>query len=119
MLVGKEGRPDAPVPIGPPPRKLVAKNLREGSGQIAYQGDELTVRYFLLEYGTNRILEDRWREPATFTLGDGEMSPSWEKALPGMKVGGRRELVLPEGGAFIPTPQVYVIDLLSIRAGSR
>jgi peptidylprolyl isomerase len=115
ILRGTEGRPDVPIPQGPPPERLVIKEIEKGSGRPAQVGDEMFVRYFRFEYGTNRILEDQWRKPLPpFTLGAGQMSPAWEKGLPGARAGSRRELIMPKAGAFVSVPQVHVIDVVSV-----
>jgi peptidylprolyl isomerase len=125
-LVGRP-RPKIPVPDAPPPRKLVVKDLIDGSGARAEAGDMLTVEYFGIRY-TGGIFSNSWDngEPFEFRLGsnDPAVSPGWEKGLLGMKVGGRREMILPpdllyHGGAppdARPDEAViYVIDLLNAR----
>jgi len=118
VLEGEEGRPDAPVPVGAAPSKLLIKDLKEGTGQPAKDGDELTVRYFRVAYEGHDLYEDHWREPSPpFVLGSGQMVEPWENGLPGIKEGGRREFVVPAAMTFAKSPEIYVIDVLSIKAG--
>jgi peptidylprolyl isomerase len=111
---------------GRPPSDLVVKNLIEGAGAEAADGDELTVEYVGIYYDGSRFTNS-WerRKPFEFELGgdEGLINPGWEKGLKGMRVGERRELVVPpkylyRGGAPLgATPAdtlVYVIDLLRI-----
>lgn len=121
--VGTE--PSVELPKGAPPKKLVVKDLREGDGEEAKNGDELTTQ-FVAAYVTGERFESSWEpgnRPFTFRLGADESSPGWERGLPGMRVGGRRELIIPPKltsrfgvppGTGPEQTLVYVIDLLEI-----
>jgi peptidylprolyl isomerase len=117
-------RPQIDAPSRPPPRKPVAKDLVVGSGAGVKFGDLLTVEYFGIRY-TGEEFSSSWDNggPFEFRLGsnDPAVSPGWEKGLVGMKVGGRRELILPPellyhgGGPPNLRPDeavIYEIDLL-------
>lgn len=116
ILVGREGRPDVPVPQGPPPTKLALEDLEKGSGIPAEKGDEISVRYFNFDYKSHRVYEDRWNDvqPFSFVLGSDEVLDAWETGLKGMKAGGRRELIVPKAISYGNVDQIYVIELLSI-----
>ncbi len=122
----KRTRPKVEVPKGPAPTKLVEKELIEGSGPEAKSGDEVTVQYAGVLYKTGKEFDASWNrgEPFSFTLGGGEVIPGWDKGVEGMKVGGRRMLIIPpelaygsQGVGPIPPEStlVFVIDLLSIK----
>lgn len=119
--------PKLALPTGAPPRDLVVRDLIKGDGKAAKRGDELTVEYIGVYYDGSPFTNS-WKrsKPFEFTLGGDSpfINPGWEKGIPGMRVGGRRELVIPpkllyEGGAPPgSTPSdtlVYVIDLVAIR----
>lgn len=103
-------------PQGPEPKKVVVKDLKEGSGPAAKDGDELSVRYTNFDYNTGQTYEERWKPPRPFTfeLGGGEALDAWETGLKGMKPKGRRALIVPAKVAYGRVPQVYVLELLSI-----
>lgn len=119
----KKTKPKVKVPSGAPPKSLEVKDLEEGSGAAAKSGDAVTVNYVGVDYKTGKEFDASWDrgEPFTFTLGGGEVIPGWEKGVEGMKVGGRRELVIPPGLGYgstgsppaIPPNEtlVFVIDL--------
>lgn len=106
-----------PIPAGPPPAKLVVVDLKKGSGRPAGNGDELSVRYFNFAFDGHQVYEDSWRRPTPpFVLGGGQRVEAWEDGLPGIRAGGRRELVVPGGGAtFAGAPEIYVVEAISIR----
>ena len=119
-------KPKVKVPKGPPPKKLVVKDLEEGKGPEAELGDEVTVEYVGVLYSNGKQFDASWDrgEPFTFELGVGQVIPGWEQGIEGMKVGGRRELIIPpelaygsEGGGTIPpnSTLVFVVDLLAIK----
>jgi peptidylprolyl isomerase len=120
-------KPKVVVPKGAPPKTLVSKELIKGTGPKAKAGDEVTVQYVGVDYKTGKQFDASWDrgEPFTFTLGAGQVIPGWDKGVAGMKVGGRRELVIPPGLAYGSTGAppaiapnatlVFVIDLLGVK----
>jgi peptidylprolyl isomerase len=119
-------KPKVVVPNGPPPKKLEIKELKKGSGPEAKAGDEVTVQYVGVDYKTGKQFDASWdrHEPFTFALGAGQVIPGWDKGVAGMKVGGRRELIIPPELAYGPAGAppaigpnatlVFVIDLLAV-----
>jgi len=116
-------KPKVSVPKGAPPKKLETKDLEEGSGATAKAGDAVTVNYVGVNYKTGKEFDASWDrgEPFTFTLGAGEVIPGWDQGVAGMKVGGRRELIIPPSLGYgsagappaIPPNEtlVFVVDL--------
>jgi peptidylprolyl isomerase len=119
-------KPKVNVPKGKAPKKLVIKDLIPGTGQAAKAGDPITVNYIGVNYANGKPFDNSYDrgQPFPFQLGGGQVIPGWDKGLAGMKVGGRRELVIPPSLAYGPQGQppvikpnetlVFVVDLLSI-----
>jgi peptidylprolyl isomerase len=119
-------KPTVTVPNGAPPKKLEVKELHEGDGAEAKAGKEVTVQYLGVDYKNGEEFDSSWSrsEPFSFTLGAGEVITGWDKGVEGMKVGGRRELIIPPelayGEAGAPPAigpnetLVFVIDLLEV-----
>lgn len=78
---------------------LTFADKEEGEGEPAESGDTVTVHYTgTLEDGTE-FDSSVDGEPFTFTLGTGSVIAGWDRGVPGMKVGGVRELTIaPELG---------------------
>jgi peptidylprolyl isomerase len=116
--------PKVTPPSGAAPSKLVVKDLVTGTGAEAKSGDSVSVNYVGVLYKGGKIFDASWKrkEPFTFTLGKGQVIPGWDQGVAGMKVGGRRELIIPASLAYgakgsppaIPpnAPLVFVVDLL-------
>lgn len=116
--------PKVTPPTGPPPTKLEKKDLIVGTGKEAKAGDTVTVNYVGVLYKGGKEFDASWKrkEPFQFKLGQGQVIKGWDEGVPGMKVGGRRELVIPSELAYgkngspptIPAnaPLVFVVDLL-------
>jgi peptidylprolyl isomerase len=102
----------------------VIKDLIAGTGAEATAGIKVTVNYVGVLYKGGAVFDASWlrKEPATFGLS--EVIAGWTKGIAGMKVGGRRELIVPSGlaygargsGSKVPPDSalVFVIDLLGV-----
>jgi peptidylprolyl isomerase len=121
----KKTEPEVTVPKGPPPKKLVIKNIEEGTGAAVRKGDQVTVQWVGILYKSGKEFFSTWKDNPTFTFKThaGRVIPGWERGMRGMKVGGRRELIIPPrlaygyGGTTSVPPYetlIYVIDLLAI-----
>jgi len=116
--------PSVTPPSGPAPTKLVVNDLIKGTGAEAQVGKSITVNYVGVLYHGGKVFDASWKrgQPATFALEQGKLIAGWTQGIPGMKIGGRRELIIPAALAYgargspptIPAnaPLVFVIDLL-------
>jgi peptidylprolyl isomerase len=120
-------KPDIPKPGGEPPAELQKTDLVKGKGKAAKAGDAVSVQYVGNSWSTGTQFDaswDRGSEPFKFPLGAGQVIPGWDQGVAGMKVGGRRLLVIPPDlayGANSPSPDiapnetlVFVVDLKKI-----
>jgi peptidylprolyl isomerase len=122
--------PVVTIPKGAPPKKLVVENLITGTGATAASGDEVEVNYVGKLYSNGKIFDASWTDTpgkafGPFELGVGAVIKGWDEGLVGMKVGGRRELIIPPSLAYkaagepptIPknATLVFVVDLLSVK----
>jgi peptidylprolyl isomerase len=120
-------KPEVAVPKGKPPKKLVIEDLKEGTGAAAEPGQTVDVHYVGVSYLNGRQFDASWDrgEPFSFQLGAGSVIQGWDQGVAGMKVGGRRQLVIPPELAYGPQGSppaigpdetlVFVIDLLGIQ----
>ena len=116
--------PKITTPKGTPPTTLQTKELVTGTGAEAKAGESVTVNYVGALYSNGKVFDASWqrKEPFTFTLGEGQVIPGWDKGVVGMKVGGRRELIIPAELAYkkagrppkIPpnSALIFIVDLL-------
>ncbi len=116
--------PTVVVPPGTPPTQIESADLIVGTGPAAAAGDSVTVQYVLATYSTRRVIQSSWTSQSfQFTLGEGQVIQGWDEGVVGMKVGGRRELIIPPslgygsnspGTGIAPNDTlVFVIDLVS------
>lgn len=117
-------KPRVVPPKGPPPAKLVVKDLIKGTGPPATPASTITVQYVGVLYKGGKQFDASWDhpggQPASLPLS--RVIQGWQQGIPGMKVGGRRELIIPpslgykaagspQGGIPPNAPLVFVIDL--------
>ena len=117
-------KPQIEIPDGPPPCNLVISDLVKGTGAEATSGKQITVKYVGVTYPDGKEFDASWgREDFTFQLGAGMVIGGWDQGFTGMKVGGRRQLVIPpelgygpEGSGPIPpnATLVFVVDLVKV-----
>jgi peptidylprolyl isomerase len=119
-------KPAVTVPTGAAPATLETKELIKGTGPEAKAGQPVTVNYVGVLYRGGKEFDSSWKrsEPFAFTLGKGQVIKGWDQGVAGMKVGGRRELIIPAELAYGKTgspptippnaPLVFVVDLLAV-----
>jgi len=90
-------KPEIRVPEGEPPSRLRTEDLVEGDGRVAREGDQLSMQYVGVSWSTGEEFDASWGrgEPFTFELGAGNVIQGWDQGIEGMRVGGRRLLVIP------------------------
>jgi peptidylprolyl isomerase len=107
------------------PSGLAYKDVKVGGGPVAKAGQKATVQYTgWLPDGTKFDSSRDRNEPFGFTIGAGQVIKGWDEGVAGMKVGGRRLLVLPpslgygEGGTGPIPPNatlVFDVELLGVK----
>ncbi|MCS7478104.1 FKBP-type peptidyl-prolyl cis-trans isomerase [Umezawaea endophytica] len=119
-------KPEVDLVEGPPPADLVINDLTVGDGPEATPGQAVTVHYVGVSYATGEEFDSSWsrNDPFRFPLGGGRVIAGWDKGVAGMKVGGRRQLVIPPhlaygdrgaGSAIKPGETlIFVVDLLAV-----
>lgn len=108
---------------GPAPADLVITDLVVGTGAEAQPGSTVDVHYVGVEFETGEEFDASWNRGSSINFPLGSLIAGWQKGIPGMKVGGRRQLVCPPHLAYGPAggghrlsgkTLVFVIDLLSV-----
>jgi peptidylprolyl isomerase len=120
-------KPEIDFPDGPPPTDLEITDLTEGSGAEATAGSTVSVHYVGVAHSTGEEFDASYNRgaPLDFRLGVGQVIAGWDQGVQGMKVGGRRKLVIPPhlgygdrgaGGVIKPGETlIFVVDLLAVR----
>ena len=94
-----EAEPTVAVTEGAePPTELVTRDLVKGDGARITSGDQVSVRYTGVSWSTGEKFDaswDRGSEPFAFPIGAGQVIPGWDEGVAGMRVGGRRLLIIP------------------------
>lgn len=114
-------KPKIPRQEGDPPKELVAQDVIVGTGAEAKDGDQVSVRYVGVLYSNGKEFDSSWKrnEPFQFTIGAGNVIQGWDQGVIGMKVGGRRRLIIPPDLAYgaqgqppdIPANATLVFDI--------
>jgi FKBP-type peptidyl-prolyl cis-trans isomerase len=116
-------KPKVVVPTGPPPKQLKIKDLIKGTGPAATASSTVDVQYVGVLYKNGKQFDASWNDgsgtPVSLPLSG--VIKGWQQGIPGMRVGGRRELIIPSNLAYgaagsppkIPpnSALVFVIDL--------
>ena len=118
-------KPEVDFPGGEPPAELQITDIWEGDGAAAHAGDMVEVHYVGVAYSTGEEFDASWDrgEPLQFRLGTGQVIAGWDRGVQGMRVGGRRQLIIPPdlaygnrgaGSAIAPGETlIFVCDLVS------
>jgi peptidylprolyl isomerase len=95
-------KPEIDFPEGPAPADLEVTDIWVGDGEEAKPGRTIRVHYVGVAYSTGEEFDASWNrgEPLEFQLGVGRVITGWDHGIQGMKVGGRRKLVIPPHMAY-------------------
>jgi peptidylprolyl isomerase len=109
-----------------PPTDLVVTDITSGDGDEATAGSTVEVHYVGVAHSTGEEFDASYNrgQPLSFRLGVGQVISGWDQGVTGMKVGGRRQLVIPPhlgygdrgaGGVIGPGETlIFVVDLLGV-----
>ncbi|MGC1420174.1 MAG: FKBP-type peptidyl-prolyl cis-trans isomerase [Acidimicrobiales bacterium] len=113
--------------LGPAPDDLIIEEIIEGTGEEAQAGRTVIVHYVGVAASNGEEFDASWNRGDTFSfpLGAGHVIAGWDQGVAGMKVGGRRRLVIPAhlgygergaGGVIAPGETlIFVVDLVDVR----
>jgi peptidylprolyl isomerase len=120
-------KPEIEFPGPEAPNDLVVTEITEGDGAEATSGSTVSVHYVGVAHSTGEEFDASYNRgtPLEFRLGIGQVIQGWDQGVAGMKVGGRRQLVIPPhlgygdrgaGGVIQPGETlIFVVDLLDVR----
>jgi peptidylprolyl isomerase len=113
--------------LGAAPEDLLIEEILVGEGEEAKVGQTAVVHYVGVGVTSGNEFDASWNrdEPFDFPLGAGHVIKGWDQGVVGMRVGGRRRLVIPShlgygergaGGVIAPNETlIFVVDLLELR----
>lgn len=120
-------KPEIEFPDGPPPADLEITDITVGDGAEAAAGSQVSVHYVGVAHSSGEEFDASYNRgaPLDFPLGAGRVIQGWDRGVAGMKVGGRRKLVIPPhlaygdrgaGSAIAPGETlIFVVDLVAVR----
>ncbi len=119
-----QSKPEPPKGKGDPPTSLVAQDLIVGKGKKAAAGDLVSVQYVGVLFDNGKEFDASWNgnrpgDPFQFPLGGGAVIAGWDEGVVGMRVGGRRKLIIPPELAYgaqgyppdIPAEAALIFDI--------
>ncbi|MCI2958965.1 FKBP-type peptidyl-prolyl cis-trans isomerase [Agromyces atrinae] len=116
-------KPEVDAPEGPASDTLVIEDIVVGDGAEATPGATVNVHYLGVEYDSGDEFDSSWSRGQSINFPLGSLIAGWQEGIPGMKVGGRRKLIVPPHQAYGPAggghrlsgqTLIFVIDLLGV-----
>lgn len=117
-------KPEIDFIEGPAPEELVVTDITVGQGSKASAGDTVEVHYVGVDLETGEQFDASWDRGETIVFPLSGLIAGWQEGIPGMQVGGRRQLVIPPELAYGPAggghrlsgrTLVFVIDLVDVK----
>ena len=114
-------KPDVDPHEGTAPTELLVTDLHTGDGAEARAGQTVEVHYVGVEFDTGEQFDASWDRGESITFPLRGLIAGWQEGIPGMKVGGRRKLIIPPEKAYGPAggahplsgrTLVFIIDLI-------
>lgn len=117
-------RPEIDFVGGEAPADLQITDLTVGDGDEATPGATVLVHYVGVEFESGEEFDASWNRGAPIEFPLQGLIKGWQDGIPGMRVGGRRQLVVPPAQAYGPAggghrlsgkTLIFVIDLLAVK----
>ncbi len=125
MTFHKFEKPVVEFPGGEAPTDLTIEDIVVGEGAEAHPGDTVEVHYVGVQFHNGEEFDASWNRGESIEFPLRGLIQGWQEGIPGMKVGGRRQLTIPPEKAYGPEggghrlsgkTLVFVIDLLGVRS---
>jgi peptidylprolyl isomerase len=125
--MSEKTKPEIDFPGEEPPADLVIEDIEVGDGAEATVGSTVSAHYVGVAHSTGEEFDASWNRgaPLDFRLGVGMVIAGWDEGISGMRVGGRRRLVIPphkaygdRGAGSVIKPGetlIFVVDLMDVR----
>ncbi len=116
-------KPEIDFYEGNAPADLVVTDLAIGTGAEAKPGDKVDVHYLGVDFESGEEFDSSWGRGQSVDFPLTSLIAGWQQGIPGMKVGGRRQLVVPPhlaygaagaGHQLSGRTLIFVIDLLGV-----
>ncbi|WP_217134328.1 FKBP-type peptidyl-prolyl cis-trans isomerase [Leucobacter chinensis] len=115
-------KPEIEFPEGPAPTEIVIEDLVVGTGEEAKASSKVKVHYLGVEYESGEEFDSSWSRGESIDFPLSALIQGWQVGIPGMKIGGRRKLVVPPAQAYgergmhplAGKTLIFVIDLLGV-----
>ncbi|MBC7403955.1 FKBP-type peptidyl-prolyl cis-trans isomerase [Glaciihabitans sp. GrIS 2.15] len=116
-------KPEIEFYEGDAPVELVSIDIELGSGEEAKAGDKVDVHYLGVDFESGEEFDSSWGRGQSVNFPLRSLIAGWQEGIPGMKIGGRRQLIVPpalaygvagSGHQLSGRTLIFVIDLLGV-----
>ncbi len=116
-------KPEIEFYEGDAPAELVSIDIEFGTGEEAKTGDTVDVHYLGVDLESGEEFDSSWSRGQSVNFPLRSLIAGWQQGIPGMRVGGRRQLIVPPALAYGPAGSghqlsgrtlIFVIDLLGV-----
>jgi peptidylprolyl isomerase len=123
MTDSPKTKPEIEFYEGGEPTELVAIDIEEGTGPEAKPGSTVDVHYLGVDFESGEEFDSSWSRGQSVNFPLANLIAGWQEGIPGMKVGGRRQLICPPHLAYGPAggghrlsgrTLTFVIDLIGV-----
>jgi len=123
MTEFNKSKPEIEFYEGAAPEELVSIDIDLGDGAEALPGATVDVHYLGVDLESGEEFDSSWSRGQSVNFPLTSLIAGWQQGIPGMRVGGRRQLIVPPQLAYGPAGSghrlsgrtlIFVIDLLGV-----